>query len=120
MRRIMRAMLAATAVVLAVPAVASAWDDDLWGVYDRALVKARYIDLTHSITPNMPVWSGFGPAVFSPAVNPATGEPYTYGGGGFEATAYLLRTDQFGTQLDPPAHWAPEYPSIDELPATYG
>src|SRR6266404_3515743 len=28
-------------------------------------------------------------------------------------------TDQFGTQLDPPVHWAPEYPSIDELPATY-
>ncbi|MGB6702512.1 cyclase family protein [Methyloceanibacter sp.] len=22
-------------------------------------------------------------------------------------------------QLDPPAHWAPEYPAIDELPATY-
>jgi len=22
-------------------------------------------------------------------------------------------------QLDPPAHWAPEYPSIDELPPTY-
>jgi kynurenine formamidase len=21
--------------------------------------------------------------------------------------------------LDPPAHWAPEYPAIDELPATY-
>jgi len=30
-----------------------------------------------------------------------------------------LTTDQLGTQLDPPAHWAPEFPSIDELPATY-
>jgi kynurenine formamidase len=38
---------------------------------------------------------------------------------GFEATSYILRTDQLGTQLDPPAHWAPEYPGIDELPATY-
>ncbi|WP_375390348.1 GNAT family N-acetyltransferase, partial [uncultured Amnibacterium sp.] len=36
---------------------------------------------------------------------------------GFEATEYTLRTDQLGTQLDPPAHWAPEYPGIDELPA---
>jgi hypothetical protein len=26
---------------------------------------------------------------------------------GFEATEYTLRTDQLGTQLDPPAHWAP-------------
>src|SRR5436190_8627863 len=36
----------------------------LWRVYDRSLSKARYIDLTHSITPNMPVWKGFGPAKF--------------------------------------------------------
>jgi kynurenine formamidase len=38
---------------------------------------------------------------------------------GFEATAYRIATDEFGTQLDPPAHWAPEYPGIDELPPTY-
>jgi kynurenine formamidase len=31
----------------------------------------------------------------------------------------MLSTDQLGTQLDPPAHWAPEFPSIDELPPTY-
>ena len=37
----------------------------LWQVYDRSLSKARYIDLTHTITPNMPVWKGFGPAKFS-------------------------------------------------------
>jgi kynurenine formamidase len=37
----------------------------------------------------------------------------------FEATRYTLSTDQFGTQLDPPAHWAPEYATIDELPPTY-
>ena len=47
------------------------------------------------------------------------GEIYTYAKHGFEATEYTLRTDQLGTQLDPPAHWAPEYPAIDELPATY-
>ncbi|HTE64579.1 MAG TPA: cyclase family protein, partial [Solirubrobacteraceae bacterium] len=74
---------------------------------------------THEITPGIPVWKGFGPATFSPAVDPATHEPYTYDASGFEATSYLLSTDQFGTQLDPPAHWAPEYPSIDELPPTY-
>jgi kynurenine formamidase len=67
----------------------------------------------------MPVWKGFGPAEFSPTVDPSTGQPYTYAHDGFEATAYHLSTDQFGTQLDPPAHWAPEYPGIDELPPTY-
>ena len=91
----------------------------LWQVYDQTLSHARYIDLTHSITPGMPVWKGFGPATFSPSVDPSTGAEYTYAKDGFEATAYQIATDQFGTQLDPPAHWAPEYPGIDELPATY-
>ena len=92
---------------------------DLWETYTQVLKKARYIDLTHTITPNQPVWKGFGPAKFGPTVDPATGQPYTYAKSGFEATRYELSTDQFGTQLDPPAHWAPEYPAIDELPATY-
>ena len=92
---------------------------DLWQVYSQQLKQARYIDLTHTITPNMPVWKGFGPAKFSATLNPDTGKPYTYAADGFEATHYDIATDQFGTQLDPPAHWAPEYPAIDELPPTF-
>jgi kynurenine formamidase len=91
----------------------------LWQVYEQSFRNARYIDLTHEITPGIPVWKGFGPGKFGATVNPQTGKPYTYAKDGFEATAYRLSTDQFGTQLDPPAHWAPEYPGIDELPATY-
>jgi len=92
---------------------------DLWQVYTQSLKRARYVDLTHTITPNMPVWKGFGPAKFEPTINPDTGKPYTYANDGFEATKYTIATDQFGTQLDPPAHWAPEMAGIDELPATY-
>ena len=116
------AAAAATAVfglVAAPRAEATAQSAGLWQVYDQALSKARYIDLTHEITPGMPVWKGFGPATFRATVDPKTGRPYTYKKDGFEATAYRISTDQFGTQLDPPAHWAPEYPGIDELPATY-
>lgn len=91
----------------------------LWQVYNDSLKGAKYIDLTHTLTPSIPVWAGFGPSVFLPTLNPVTGEPYTYEKNGFNATRYELSTDQFGTQLDPPAHWAPEYPAIDELPATY-
>ncbi len=112
---------AATAVVLLalVPGSAAAASPGLWKVYDNSLSKARYIDLTHDITPNMPVWKGFGPATFKPSIDPTTGTAYTYAKDGFEATAYQIATDQFGTQLDPPAHWAPEYAGIDELPPTY-
>jgi kynurenine formamidase len=91
----------------------------LWGLYERTLERARYIDLTQTVAPNSPVWKGFGPSTFKPAINPETGKPYTYAADGFEATAYGFSTDQLGTQLDPPAHWAPEYPAIDELPPTY-
>ncbi len=91
----------------------------LWAVYENALRGAKYIDLTHTITPSIPVWHGFGHARFSPAVDPATGRAYTWAKDGFEATHYDLATDQYGTQLDPPAHWVPEYPSIDELPPTF-
>lgn len=109
----------ATSLVSSGEASAKAPAKGLWKAYDQTLAHARYIDLTHSITPGMPVWKGFGPATFSPSVDPSTGEAYTYADDGFEATAYQIATDQFGTQLDPPAHWAPEYPGIDEIPATY-
>lgn len=91
----------------------------LWQVYQQSLKAAKYVDLTHTITPAIPVWAGFGPSTFEASINPKTGKPYTYKQDGFEATHYNLSTDQLGTQLDPPAHWNPDYPAIDELPATY-
>lgn len=101
------------------PSTKATGQPGLWSLYEQTLKGAKYIDLTHTLTPTIPVWKGFGPSEFAPTVNPETGEPYRYAADGFEATAYSLSTDQFGTQLDPPAHWAPEYPAIDELPATY-
>lgn len=91
----------------------------LWQTYENTLKAAKYVDLTHTITPSIPVWAGFGPSSFAPALNPATGTPYSWSKDGFEATRYELATDQFGTQLDPPAHWNPDYPAIDELPPTF-
>jgi kynurenine formamidase len=120
MRRGRLAAIAALTIVAAAPGPAGpAKGGGLWKLYDQTLSRARYIDLTHKITPNMPVWTGFGPATFAPAVDPKTGTAYTYAKDGFEATQYRIATDQFGTQLDPPAHWAPEYAGIDELPPTY-
>jgi kynurenine formamidase len=116
----------ALVVGLSSTSAACAHKGGLWSVYDESLRRARYIDLTHVIAPNIPVWYGFGPSTFEPARASADieglarkGDPYTYAKHGFEATRYSLATDQLGTQLDPPAHWAPEYPSIDELPPTY-
>jgi kynurenine formamidase len=123
MRRTLIAAMLAVVVAAACAAGASAHggggSPGLWQVYDNALKGAKYVDLTHTITPSIPVWAGFGPSKFSPTLNPSTGQPYSYATDGFEATTYMLATDQLGTQLDPPAHWAPEYAAIDELPATF-
>jgi kynurenine formamidase len=91
----------------------------LWEVYQHSLRSAKYVDLTHAIAPSIPVWAGFAPSKFYPTINPKTGEQYAYQKDGFEATHYDLSTDQLGTQLDPPAHWNPDYPAIDELPPTF-
>jgi kynurenine formamidase len=113
------ALLAVCAAVALTAARPKPSAPPLWQVYEQALKGAKYVDLTHTIGPTIPVWAGFGPSSFGPTVNPKTGKAYTYKADGFEATRYSLATDQLGTQLDPPAHWNPDYPSIDELPATY-
>ena len=113
--------------IAAIPAIALAAEGrGLWSVYESSLKGAKYVDLTHTITPTIPVWAGFAGSTFAQAQAGTDiegfakkGDVFTYGTHGFEATQYVLRTDQLGTQLDPPAHWAPEYPSIDELPPTY-
>ncbi len=98
----------------------------LWDFYSDVLVDAKYIDLTHAFEPVQAVWPGFSAAAFKPAVAGKTmegyieaGDAFTYEAHGFVATAYDLPTDQYGTQLDPPAHWNPLGATISDLPATY-
>ena len=99
---------------------------DLWQIYNTALKSAKYVDLTHAFSPTIPVWHGFDNATFNSTFAIAnipdyinTGEKYTYNDHGFIATAYQLPTDQYGTQLDPPAHWDEYGATISDLPATY-
>lgn len=98
----------------------------LWDLYASTFKTAKYVDLTHAFEPVQPVWPGFGPAVFKPAVAgqdlpdyAKKGDEFTYEKHGFIATAYELTTDQYGTQLDPPAHWDPLGATISDLPASF-
>ncbi|MGI4835850.1 MAG: cyclase family protein [Janthinobacterium lividum] len=91
----------------------------LWDVYTHTLQQAKYVDLTHTITPRVPVAAVFGHPTFARSTSPATGHAYDYQPDGFASTDYHLPTDQLGTQLDPPAHWSADYPAIDELPPTF-
>ena len=126
-RRLLKLTSLAFAGPLALPETAHAQSKrlapGLWGVWDNAFARARFVSLSHVLTPDTPVWNGFPPTT---KFQRGTGRlddksPYaafTYEKTGLETTAYAFATDQFGSQLDPPAHWHQCFPAIDELPAT--
>jgi kynurenine formamidase len=95
----------------------------LWRLWDEAFAGARFVSLSHVLTPGAPLWKGFPPGTaFARGLgrldDTSAHAPFTYEASGVETTAYTFVADQFGTQLDPPAHWHQCFPAIDELPAT--
>jgi kynurenine formamidase len=103
-------------IVLGVAAVGATGcaDSDLSTAY-RTIASRRLVDLTHTFGPDTPVWSGFEQATFSPAADPATQEPYTILKDGFHATVYEM-VGQYGTHVDPPAHFAEDGVTLDQIP----
>jgi kynurenine formamidase len=81
----------------------------------RIIASKTFVDLTHSFGPETPVWSGFGQAKMTPATDPKTHEPYTIAKDGFRATYYEM-VGQYGTHVDPPAHFAPDGITMDRIP----
>src|SRR3569623_1468871 len=81
----------------------------------RIIASKKYVDLTHSFSPETPVWSGFGQAKFTPAFDPKTKRPYTIKEDGFRTTYYDM-VGQYGTHVDPPAHFAEDGITMDEIP----
>ena len=94
---------------------ASARDQSDLATAYRVIASKTFVDLTHSFGPQTPVWSGFGQAKFSPAADPKTHEPYTIAKDGFRATYYEM-VGQYGTHVDPPAHFAPDGITMDQIP----
>jgi kynurenine formamidase len=81
----------------------------------RILAGKKLVDLTHSFGPDTPVWSGFGQARMTPAADPKTHEPYTIAKDGFRTTLYEM-VGQYGTHVDPPAHFAENGITMDRIP----
>jgi kynurenine formamidase len=81
----------------------------------KVIAGKKFVDLTHSFSPETPVWSGFGQAHFSPASDPKTKKPYTIKDDGFRTTYYEM-VGQYGTHVDPPAHFAETGITMDEIP----
>jgi kynurenine formamidase len=75
----------------------------------------EFVDLTHSFSPTTPVWGGFGQATMSSAADPESHRPYTIDQDGFRATIYTM-VGQYGTHVDPPAHFSPDGLTLDQIP----
>ena len=80
----------------------------------RIIAGKTFVDLTHGFSPDSPVWSGFGQARFSPAADPKTKKPYTIKDDGFQTTYYEM-VGQYGTHVDPPAHFSEDGETMDRI-----
>src|ERR1700730_12820169 len=96
------------------PSIALAQGGSLAEAY-RVRASKQFVDLTHSFSPLTPVWKGFGPATFSRAADPESGRPYTIEKDHFRTFFYSM-VGQYGTHIDPPAHFDPQGITMDELP----
>lgn len=79
------------------------------------IASKRKVDLTHTFGVNTPVWSGFGQATMTAAADPTTHTPYTIEKDGFRTTFYSM-VGQYGTHVDPPAHFDPSGQTMDQIP----
>jgi kynurenine formamidase len=103
--------MAAAGICLVAPARAETQLDRAY----RIIAGKQFVDLTHSFGPDTPVWSGFGQAKMTPAADPSTRQPYTIAKDGFRATYYEM-VGQYGTHVDPPAHFAEDGITMDRIP----
>ena len=101
-----RFALAAVTLIAGTTLAAAADGDGLWKVYNDSLKGAKYIDLTHTITPKIPVWIGFGGATFAPAAAGVDipdyvkkGDVFTYEKHGFEASKLRREADELAPVL---------------------
>lgn len=119
MRILSRAAVASVvAVALGLAAPPSRAGEGTVGTLAEALkvIQGReFVDLTHSFSPTTPVWKGFGQAAMSAASDPKTHLPYTIEKDGFHSTFYSM-VGQYGTHVDPPAHFSPGGMTMDLIP----
>jgi kynurenine formamidase len=103
-RRAVRILVAI--IVLASRGVVSAQEprnESLAHAY-KIIAGKQFVDLTHTFSPATPVWKGFGPAKFQ--LNSEDG---------FRWQLFTM-VGQYGTHIDPSAHFDPAGKTIDEIP----
>jgi kynurenine formamidase len=100
------AVLSLPVAVCASAAVAFAEEPSLWEI-QQMLSSKQFVDLTHAFHPDIPHWKGFP--------SETVRDVYTYEKGGFWAQEFT-HVGQWGTHVDPPAHFHEGLRTVDEIP----
>ena len=84
----------------------------LWPI-QQALAKKRFVDLTHDFAPGIPHWPGF-PDETRKTLYWYDKRPDTQGAGFFAEV--FTHIGQWGTHVDPPAHFHHGKRTVDQIP----
>jgi kynurenine formamidase len=105
-------LIFASALMLIVFRVESKERFTLWEVYNQYIKPRKFVDLTHAFYPGIPHWKGF------PDEKRETLFWYEPGkgklGSGFFAESFE-HVGQWGTHVDPPAHFIKGSRTVDEI-----
>src|SRR5215831_10008901 len=111
----------ASLFLLVSSAVFGADDKPLWQI-QRTLASKKYVDLTHEFAPGIPRWPGFPDETrktiywYDPPKDGsamADKRPDTMGSGFF--SELFTHVGQWGTHVDPPAHFVKGLRSVDQI-----
>jgi kynurenine formamidase len=106
-KKITVAAIAALSALLAAGAAGAA-PAGLNGVY-ATLASKKFVDLTHTFGPSTPHWKGFGEETVTTL--------YTIPKDGFKVQQFT-HVGQWGTHIDPPAHFHDGLRTVDQIPPT--
>ena len=81
----------------------------------RIIASKTRVDLTHAFGTDTPTWGGFGQAAMAAASDPVSHRPYSIEEHGFRTTFYAM-VGQYGTHIDPPAHFDAKGVTMDNIP----
>lgn len=107
----LRWLLLVGVVNLSTPNLHGADNRSLWTI-QQTLASKKYVDLTHAFAPGMPRWPGF-PDETRKTIYWYEKRPDTMGGGFFSEV--FTHVGQWGTHVDPPAHFIKGLRTVDEI-----
>jgi kynurenine formamidase len=110
MDRNKRSVIGAVAFA-AIAAIHGEEANPLWQI-QKTLRSKKYVDLTHAFAPGIPRWSGF-PDEVRKTIYWYDKQPVTMGAGFF--AELFTHVGQWGTHVDPPAHFAKGLRTVDQI-----